>query len=76
MDHIISGQGVAADPKKLEVMFDWPTPKDMALRGFLGLTRYYQQFVRDYGKMARPLNQLLTKDGLIGGRRHNYLWKH
>jgi len=39
--HIISAQGVSADPKKIRDMVDWPAPKDLkALQGFLGLTSY------------------------------------
>ncbi|WVY99948.1 hypothetical protein V8G54_026018 [Vigna mungo] len=35
---------VSADPKKIEAIWNWPTPKDViALRGFLGLTSYYRR---------------------------------
>ncbi|RDX67318.1 hypothetical protein CR513_53822, partial [Mucuna pruriens] len=39
LGHIISGQGVSADPNKIKDMVNWPTPKDVkGLSGFLGLT--------------------------------------
>lgn len=31
LGHIISADGVAADPRKIEVMLEWPTPKILRL---------------------------------------------
>ena len=62
LGHIISGQGVQMDPQKVSVILQWVAPKSLkALRGFLGLTGYYRRFIYNYGRLARPLTQLLKK---------------
>lgn len=62
LDHIICNGTVAADPKIIQAMVDWPNPKsDKAFRGFLGLTGYYTTFVRNYGLIAKPLTELTKK---------------
>lgn len=63
MGHVVPKEGVAEDPKKIEVMQQWPIPRDLRdLRGFLGFTGYYQRFVKDYGKITVTFTNLLKKN--------------
>eukprot|EP00884_Botryococcus_braunii_P012926 jgi/Botrbrau1/21634/Bobra.43_1s0036.1 len=51
------------DPRKVAAIRDWPTPLNVSqLRGFLGLTQYYDTFMDRFADVAYPLTELLKKD--------------
>jgi hypothetical protein len=63
LGHIVGKASVRVDPKKIEVMQDWPHPKTIKiLRGFLFLIGYYRKFVQNYGKITAPLTVVLKKN--------------
>lgn len=57
--HIVSADGVATDPEKLEAVARWPKPTDLkSLRSFLGFCGYYRRFIANYSGIVRPLTEL------------------
>ena len=59
LGHIVSGEGLAADPAKVAAVRDFPAPSNVTeLKGFLGLSSYYRRFIHDDSTIAAPLNRL------------------
>ena len=60
LSHILSANGISANPEKVDKVRDWPVPKNaMELHSFLGLASYYHQFIPSLANMAKCLHQLV-----------------
>lgn len=69
LGHVITRNGVLPDPVKVKAVKEFPVPTTVKeLKGFLGLCGYYRRFIKDFAKIAKPLNALF-KEGTA------YLWE-
>ena len=51
------------DPENILVVQECPQPTNLKeLRGFLGLSGYYRNFIQGDGEIATPLTTLLQKN--------------
>ena len=63
LGHIFTEEGLSVDMEKVSAVTEYPRPKNQTdVRSFLGLASYYRRFIKDFAKIARPLNDLLKKD--------------
>ena len=70
LGHIVSKDGIATDPHKIEAIRNWPTPKTVTdVRSFTGFTNYYRKFIKGYAKIARPLHELTSGEN---GKKKNH----
>ena len=63
LGHVISSQGIAPDPKKVEAVKNFPIPTSVReVRQFLGMASYYRRFIKSFAKIASPLHALTRQD--------------
>jgi hypothetical protein len=62
LGHIVNSEGIRPDPKKVEVVQNWPVPKNVhEVRSFLSLANYFRKFISNYLKVAASLTNLTKK---------------
>jgi hypothetical protein len=60
--HIVSEEGIKADPAKTSTVEDWPVPSSVAdVRQFTGFANYFRKYIKAYSAMASPLTNLTRK---------------
>ena len=59
LGHLITSDGIATDPKKVQVVKDWPALETVSdVRSYLGFVGYYRRFIKGFSQIAKPLYQL------------------
>ena len=62
LGRVVSREGVAMDPSKIEKITGWPTPRNSSdLLSFLGLVNYHREHVAHFSAISAPLYSLLKK---------------
>ena len=62
LGHVVSSDGIKADPENVKAVKTWPTPVDVKeLQSFLGLASYYRRFISRFSIIAEPLYKLCRK---------------
>ena len=61
LGHVVSGKCISINPKKVEAVTKWPTPKTVYdVRSFLGFVGYHRRFIKDFSKISKPIRELIT----------------
>lgn len=62
LGHVVSSDGIAVDPSKIDAVLQWEAPTSVTeIRSFLGLAGYYRRFIEGFSKLALPLTKLTCK---------------
>ena len=60
----VNAQGISPVDSKVQAIVDLPLPQTArAVKGFLGMIGFYRKFIKDFAKLAAPL-ELLTRRGV------------
>ena len=66
LGYVITANAKRPDPAKVKAIQQMRAPKDKAeVRSVLGLAGFYRDFIKDFGALTQPLNDLLSKDAVF-----------
>ena len=58
LGHVISKDGLEADPKKVKAVQNFPVPQNQTdVKSFLGLCSYHRRYIKNFAMIARPLHK-------------------
>ncbi|TKA49304.1 hypothetical protein B0A49_13706, partial [Cryomyces minteri] len=63
LGQVITTKGIRMDPKKVETVQEWKTPKNVKdVRAFIGFAGFYRRFIHRFSTIVDPLVRLTKKD--------------
>ena len=66
LGYIVSADGLAPDPKKVQAIEEWPEPTTVKeVQAFCGMINYYRKFIKNFSKVAEPITRLTKKETIF-----------
>ncbi len=75
LGHLCTENGLLPDPKKFDVVKNYPTPKNAdETRRFVAFANYYRRFIKNFAGIVAPLNALTRKKETKGKNKIEFKW--
>lgn len=73
LGYIVSVEGLAVDPEKVEAIRSWPTPKIITkTRSFHGLASFYRRFVPQFSALMAPITNCIRDSCFVSTPEANH----